>query len=252
MDAVILAAGYGSRLRELSDSKPLARIAGVSLIEIAVRQLAAAGARRVIVVTGHRADLVEAALPAIALDAGVAVEARRIDDWSRPNGHSVIAGARGLPGEYLLVMADHLLSDDVLRPLAAAAGNGAGLTLAIDRAVDGAHVDPDDATWVQTDGDGRIKAIGKTIDAFDAVDCGAFLATAELVPAIEAAIAAGQPGSLSDGVQQLADRGRATTVDIGTGWWLDVDDPRAHAIAEAQVRAALPRVFATAEPRAAA
>jgi hypothetical protein len=33
MDALIIAAGYGSRLRELSDSKPLTPIAGVALIE---------------------------------------------------------------------------------------------------------------------------------------------------------------------------------------------------------------------------
>ena len=38
MDALILAAGYGSRLREVSDSKPLAPIAGVPLLELGVRQ----------------------------------------------------------------------------------------------------------------------------------------------------------------------------------------------------------------------
>ena len=33
-------------------------------------------------------------------------------------------------------------------------------------------------------------------------------------------------------MQRLADAGRAATMDIGEAWWIDVDDPRAHAIAE--------------------
>ena len=45
MDALIIAAGFGSRLREVSDSKPLTPIAGVPLLELGVRQAKAAGAR---------------------------------------------------------------------------------------------------------------------------------------------------------------------------------------------------------------
>jgi 1L-myo-inositol 1-phosphate cytidylyltransferase len=92
---------------------------------------------------------------------------------------------------------------------------------------------------VQTGPDGRIVAIGKTIPVYDAVDCGAFLVTPELPEAIAAAIAAGKGGSLSDGMQVLADRGRAATMEIAGAWWLDVDDPRAHAIAEAEAPAQL-------------
>ena len=55
MDALIIAAGFGSRLRDLSDSKPLTPVAGVPLIELGVRQAHAAGAGRVTVVTGHEA-----------------------------------------------------------------------------------------------------------------------------------------------------------------------------------------------------
>jgi choline kinase len=106
------------------------------------------------------------------------------------------------------------------------------VTLAIDLNIDNPLVDPDDATWVKTDTDGFITAIGKTIPAWDAVDCGAFLATPRLAEAIAAAIAAGKAGSLSDGMQWLSDRHRAATHEIGGAWWMDVDDPRAHALAE--------------------
>ena len=62
MDALIIAAGFGSRLRDISDSKPMTPVAGVPLLELGVRQAKAAGAGRVVVVTGHEADRLEAAL----------------------------------------------------------------------------------------------------------------------------------------------------------------------------------------------
>src|SRR6185369_8508850 len=93
LDAVIIAAGFGSRISALSDSKPLTPIAGVPLIELGVRQLAAAGVTRVVVVTGHEAARVEAFLAGLAARSGLAIETARVGDWSRPNGFSVIAGA---------------------------------------------------------------------------------------------------------------------------------------------------------------
>lgn len=234
MEALIIAAGYGSRLRDISESKPLTPVAGVPLIELGVRQAAAAGATRVVVVTGHEADRVEAVLPGLANLAGVPVIAQRVDDWSKPNGFSVMAGAARIDGDYLLMMADHIFSAGILRDLARAGSGERGVTLAVDRRVTSPLIDPDDATWVATDPCGRIRAIGKTIPQYDAVDCGAFLATPELAQAIAAAVAAGKAGSLSDGMQRLADEGRAGTMDIGEAWWLDVDDPRAHALAEAE------------------
>ncbi|MDE2410802.1 MAG: NTP transferase domain-containing protein [Sphingomonadales bacterium] len=244
MDALIIAAGFGSRLRDLSDSKPLTPISGVPLLELGVRQARAAGAARVVVATGHEADRLEAALPAIAARCGVPVEPARVDDWSKPNGWSVMAGAARISGDYLLMMADHIFADGILPRLASQGGADRGVTLAIDCRIDNPLVDPDDATWVQTGESGFIRAIGKTIPAFDAVDCGAFLATPELAEAIGAAIAAGKAGSLSDGMQALADAGRAATMEIAGAWWLDVDDPRAHALAEEQAPRELAGIYA--------
>ena len=238
MDAVIIAAGYGSRLRDLSDSKPLTPVAGVPLIELGVRQAHAAGARRVTVVTGHEAARVEAFLADLSQRSGIPILTERVLDWSKPNGFSVLAGASRVAQaggrDFLLMMADHIFSAEILHRLARQGGADRGVTLAIDRRVDNPLVDPDDATWVRTDPAGFIRAIGKTISPYDAVDCGAFLCTPELPEAIAEAIAAGAAGSLSDGMQRLADKGRAATMEIAGAWWLDVDDPRAHALAEAQ------------------
>lgn len=244
MDALIIAAGFGSRLRALSDSKPLTPVAGVPLIELGVRQARAAGAGRVVVVTGHEADRLEAFLPGLAARTGVDIVAERVADWSKPNGWSVMAGAARIAGDYLLMMSDHIFSGEILKRLARQGAPDRGVTLAIDRRLDNPLVDPDDATWVATGPDGSIRAIGKAIARYDAVDCGAFLATPELAEAIGAAIAAGCAGSLSEGMQRLADAGRAATMDVGEAWWLDVDDPRAHRLAEIQAPVELPEVYA--------
>ena len=241
MDALIIAAGYGSRLREISDSKPLTPVGGVPLLELGVRQARAAGVERVVVVTGHQAIEIEKFLPTLSARVGISVVSERVLHWSTPNGYSVVAGAARIAkmggGDYLLMMADHIFETGILERLARQGTKSRGVTLAIDRRTDNRLIDPEDATWVKTDADGRIEAIGKSIPHYDAVDCGAFLATPELAVAIQAAIADGKSGSLSDGMQRLADAGRAATMDIGDAWWLDVDDPRAHALAEEQAPA---------------
>jgi 1L-myo-inositol 1-phosphate cytidylyltransferase len=243
MDALIIAAGYGSRLREISESKPLTPVAGVPLLELSVRQAVAAGVTRVVVVTGHQAIEVEKFLPTLSARVGIPVISERVLHWSTPNGYSVIAGAARIEGDYLLLMADHIFEASILQRLAREGTKSRGVTLAIDRRTDNPLVDPADATWVKTDADARIEAIGKNITDYDAVDCGAFLATPELAIAIKAAIAEGMSGSLSDGMQRLADAGRAATMDIGEAWWLDVDDARSHALAEAEAPARLPEIY---------
>lgn len=243
MDALIIAAGFGSRLRDISDSKPLTPVGGIALLELGVRQAKAAGVRRVVVATGHEAGRLEAAFPAIAARCGVEMVAARVGDWSKPNGWSVMAGAARTEGDYLLMMSDHIFGPGILDGLARQGGPDRGVTLAIDRRTASPLVDPDDATWVSTGDKGFIRAIGKTIAAYDAVDCGAFLATPELAQAIGAAIAQGQAGSLSEGMQMLANAGRAATMDVGDAWWLDVDDPRAHALAEQQAPRYLPAIY---------
>lgn len=237
--AIILAAGFGSRLSERAASKPLAQVCGVSLIEIGVCQALAAGVSRVVVVTGHEARAVEREVAVLAERLAADIRSVRLDDWSRPNGWSVLAGAELVGAPFLLMMADHIFGDGLLERLTQQTLIDCDVVLATDRK-DNPLIDPDDATWVALHeggdaGEGaRIARIGKTIEDYHAVDCGAFLANHELAVAILEAIADGNAGSLSEGMQVLADRGRAMAMDIGGLWWIDVDDPRSQDLAEAQ------------------
>ncbi len=222
MQAIILAAGQGTRLRSVSPSKPLTSIAGRPLICRILDNLKAAGVTRPLVVTGYRGDEVAAVVEQWG------AETLHNPDWAQPNGVSVLAAAGRLEAQSLLLMADHLASPGVYATVAASGRPTAGLVLGIDRRLGHPWADESDVTRVATR-QGRIVAIGKALCSYDAHDCGVFLITPELM----AALANVPSPGLSDGVRVLAGQGRAAVVDVSAHDWIDIDDPRALAMAEA-------------------
>jgi 1L-myo-inositol 1-phosphate cytidylyltransferase len=225
----------GTRLRSVSDSKPLTPVGGRVLLHRILDNLAAAGVTRSVVVTGYAGDRVSV----VARAAGA--EVVHNPDWTAPNGVSVLAAAGVLEDRALLVMGDHLASPGLYAAVAGASLADAGLVLGVDRRLGHAWVDEEDVTRVSTrslaGGLDRIVAIGKGITSYDAYDCGVFLITRELMTAM-AGLA--QPGlsmpGLSDGVRMLAAAGRAAVLDVSRHDWIDIDDPRALAAAEVWVR----------------
>ena len=231
MQAIILAAGMGTRLRSVSPSKPLTAIAGRPLLHRILDNLASAGVTRPLVITGYRGDEVGAAAAAWAGPAGQRAESLHNPHWDQPNGVSVLAAAPRLQAQSLLIMADHLASPGAYRTVAASGSADAGLVLGIDRRMGHPWADESDVTRVATR-NGRITAIGKGICTYDAHDCGVFLITAELMAALAPLPAPG----LWDGVWTLEGQGRAHVVDISAHDWIDLADPRALAFAEDWVR----------------
>lgn len=61
MKAVILAAGKGTRMKQLTEAlpKPMLRVQGKPILEHILEGLLAAGLREVFIVTGHRAETIE-------------------------------------------------------------------------------------------------------------------------------------------------------------------------------------------------
>lgn len=232
MQCLIIAAGQGSRLRSRAASKPLATVAGQPLIAHIVRRARAGGATSFLVVTGYAAEPIEAFLSDLARKEGIPVETVRNEDWQRPNGHSVLAAAPRLENQFLLLMSDHLFDPEMLGLLVAEERRLA-LTLGVDYRVDNPLIDLDDATKVQADETGRIVRLGKALTDYNAIDTGLFRAGPALIEALQHVVAHGGQGSLSEGVQILADQQEARVLDIGARWWLDVDDPRALELAEA-------------------
>ncbi len=235
MKCLIVAAGQGTRLRNVAPSKPLAPIKGVALIERVIANAQAAGLTEFVVVTGYEGGRVENFLAGLAARRGVSITCVRNPDFDLANGVSVAAAEAYLGEQFVLIMSDHLFDPSIVVDMVAAGGDAEGVVLAVDRRLKSPLVDPDDVTRVSTDAAGRIKAIGKGLTGHNALDTGIFLASKALIEAIRADRKAGGEASISAGMQRLADSDRAFAFDIGDRFWLDIDDEVAHGEAERAV-----------------
>ena len=189
---VVLASGMGSRLRSKASPKPLVRLGGISLVERALAGAREAGFDEVLVVTGHRADLIDRHVLEVSRRRGIAVTVVRNGRYREGNGLSALAARVGVGCDpFALVMADHVFSPSLLRRLKQASVEPGEVLVAVDtRLGRAAGVDPDDAMKVRI-ADGGIRAIGKQLAVYDAFDVGAFVCGPALFDAVEMAAAAG-------------------------------------------------------------
>lgn len=213
--AVILAAGRSERLQPVTGggSKALVRLAGLALVERAIRTLLRTGLDRIVVVVGFHAGPVAA----VARRASPNVHVVVAEDWEDGNGASLAAAEPFLEEEssFLLVTADHVFSSGALDRLVLA-GEPAVL---VDRDVDPAVWD--EATRVEMAADRRVTRLGKDVES-PVVDCGAFLLEGSVFEAVRKARADGD-ATLSGA---LSAWGELRAVPIASdAWWLDVDTP---------------------------
>jgi 1L-myo-inositol 1-phosphate cytidylyltransferase len=222
----------GLRLRDIAPLKPLAPLLGAPLISRVIDCALAGGATEFVVVTGYEGAKLEKFLYALAAGRGLRLSCVRNPDWRGSNGLSVAAAGPVVGGKFLLLMSDHLFDPEIVRDLLQAGADAPGVVLAVDRRLDSPLVDLEDVTRVDVGEDGRIRRIGKLIGGYNAFDTGVFLASPLLIEAIEAAVAGGGVGSISEGMQRLADQGLAEAFDIGDRFWIDIDDAAAFGRAE--------------------
>lgn len=232
--AVIVAAGIGGRLREGQTApKPLVPVLGVPLIARVMAAAARAGVTRFVVVLGHRADEIRAALDEL-VPPGTALDVVVNERYEEPNGVSLLAAARRLDEPFCLLMSDHVFSPERLtRALEHFQREGRSLLVVEPRE----HFSGDlsDATRVRIR-DGRVAAIGKGLEEYDAIDTGMFvLDPTQVVNALESA---GPSPSISDGMRVLGASGLLDACPLTEGYWQDVDTP-------ADVLAAQERLFAS-------
>jgi len=223
--AVILAAGMGSRLRGETQPlpKPLVRVGGLTLLKRAVLTARKGGINRFVIVVGCEGDRVRAALEGDPELDGIEMVWVDNPDYALSNGVSVLKAAPHIRGEFFLMMADHVVDPSIYATLQREPARG-GLVLAVDRKLT-TIFDMDDATKVVTDDEDRIVAIGKQLTEFDAVDTGVFRCDPALFDALDRVYAERGDTSLSDAVQALAATGKARTADVGEAWWQDCDTP---------------------------
>lgn len=233
---IILAAGFGSRLagtHESTNLKPLTPVAGTPLLIRTLNSLEVAGCTHAVIVVGHGMDTVQTAVQE-RYEGPLSLTFAVNDRYDLQNGVSVLAAEPHVDGEpFLLTMADHVLGDTLMETARHHRAPEHGATLLVDYKLD-TIFDMDDATKVRV-AEGRPEAIGKQLDEYNCVDTGVFVATEGLMEALSAVYAAKGDAALSDGVQRLMGEGRMQTLDIGGGFWQDVDTPEMLAHAEKQL-----------------
>ena len=233
LQAVILAAGKGQRLRPKGYLKPLTPLLGVTLLERVVLACRDAGVSECIVVLGYGKEHVGERLDELAARVGIAVRSVENPHWEEGNGTSALVAQPYVRGPFLLAMCDHVFNPAILHRLVNADSGDAECLLAIDYRIEQVFR-LDDATKVQLT-DGTITAIGKDLQSYAAVDTGLFFCRPESFDALQQARAAGE-GSLSAGWRRLIPRRQFRALDIGEAFWIDVDTPESLRYAERVLR----------------
>lgn len=230
MIGLVLAAGVGRRLAPLTDDLPKAlvpvRDEGMGILDFTIGHFAAAGLRRVAIITGHAAHQIAARTTAWEDAYGLSIELVHNDhalDWN--NAYSLWC-AREHFGEGAL-----LCNGDTLHPLAVQrqllAVSGDAVCLALDR-----HKTlGEEEMKVQLDAGGRLLRISKGLDPASAhgeyigvtlIPRGAAIA---LTAALETTWRRDPQLYYEDAYQELVDTGvDVTSVDIGVTEWTEVDD----------------------------
>ena len=236
---VIIAAGRGRRLSGKGPSKPLVRLLGMPLIERTIRTAARSGLTDFYVVIGYRAEQIRAFLADLGTRMDVRITPVVNPDWEAGNGLSVLRARDFMGEDFVLLMADHVFDPEILSRLRHERLAEVEVRLAVDYGVaTNGRVDVEDVTKVMVEGE-RITGIGKELDSYNSYDTGIFLCSPALFKAIETCRGRGESGSLSAAIRVLAEQGKVGAFDIQGRFWMDVDDERALALAEAELLASL-------------
>jgi CDP-L-myo-inositol myo-inositolphosphotransferase len=226
MKCLIIAAGKGSRLGHIGDSKPLIPVLGIPLIERVIRTALKAGVGDFYVSIGYQADKVRAFLDQLAQRLKIHITLVVNEDWEKENGLSVLKAKGYLCGPFLLLMADHIIDESILVKLKNKKITDGEVLLAVDYYVEAnKSADMNDATKVLVKKN-RITDIGKNIKISNAYDTGIFVCSTAIFSALEKSLENGD-SSLTGGIRVLARRGKVKVFDIGHSFWVDVDDDHA-------------------------
>lgn len=224
-EAVILMAGEGSRLRGANKAflKPFVPVLGRPLISYTLDTLIHAGIKTLNFVVGYESERMITQVKQL-IPSNLSVAFIENCDWQKQNGVSLLTAADRVAGPFLLTMSDHLFDDGLVDRLLDSFDSDF-LNVAVDRKLHSIF-DLDDAMKVQTRGN-RIVDIGKKLRDFDAIDIGLFVCPLEIFDYFERAKSRSGRNdcSLADGVRLMAGDDKVRAIDIGDGWWQDVDTP---------------------------
>jgi len=229
MIGLVLAAGAGRRLRPYTDTLPKALVpvdGDTTIMDISLRNLAAAGLTDVTIVVGYRAEAVEQRKDAFEDKYGVKITLvynDKAEEWN--NAYSLWMARDHFAAGLLMVNGDTVHPVSVEQTLLAQ--RGPSILLAIDNVKKLAE----EEMKTVFDADGQLTKITKLMEPADAF--GEYIGATVIEPSAAAGLADAlrttwehDPNRYyEDGFQEYADRGgevRAAT--IGQVSWVEVDN----------------------------
>jgi choline kinase len=232
---MILAAGAARRLRPETDQLPktLLPVAGeTTILDIALRNLAAVGLSDVVIVVGHAAAAIAERAASLERSYGVTLELVHNDralEWN--NAYSLWLAREHFGTGVMLVNGDTVHPVTVEKSLLAAKESDRKSPADLIIAVDNVKRLAEEEMKVVIDSRGLLARINKKLDPARAYGeyIGATLieapAAAQLASALEATWRRDPGLYYEDGYQELADRGGEIAVaPIGAVDWVEVDD----------------------------
>ncbi|MEE9190038.1 MAG: sugar phosphate nucleotidyltransferase [Candidatus Neomarinimicrobiota bacterium] len=227
MKLVIIAAGQGSRLRQITGeiNKTLMTIGSMSIMEHLLANASYCGITEVVIVIGYRHQAIKQFLESLRND--IPIQTVYNPAWKQPNGISVSAAREAIAhgDDFLISMSDHIYEPALLENVVESPMGNYVANVGLDFDIDNIF-DIDDGMKVSVDpaAPTTITAMSKTLHKYDAIDCGVFKCRYEFFDYLAQAANAGN-GSLSDACNELMEQHKMGGVDIGDSFWLDIDTP---------------------------
>ncbi len=222
--AVILAAGMGTRIRATGEQgpKPLVKVGGLTLLKRAILTAAKVGVEKFIIVVGYEAELVKSAITQDSELSKFEFHWAMNDQYELKNGVSVLKAKTFVDGEFFLAMSDHIVDWQIYQKLSQADMKG-DLNLAVDTRLTEIF-DMDDATKVKVGPNQEILGIAKDLKEYDVIDTGVFRCKPALFDVLNLCYEKNGNVSLSEAITEMSKDQKAYVVDIEKSWWQDVDD----------------------------
>ncbi|WP_067606970.1 phosphocholine cytidylyltransferase family protein [Nocardiopsis listeri] len=229
MLGMVLAAGAGRRLRPYTDTLPKALVpvdGETTIMDISLRNLAAAGLTDVVIVVGYRAEAVEERKAALEERHGVKLTLSyndKAEEWN--NAYSLWTAREFFSEGVLLVNGDTVHPVSVEETLLAA--RGPELLLAVDNVKSLAE----EEMKVTLDDEGHLQNITKLMDP--ATAAGEYIGATLIEGSLDSRLADALKATwerdpqlyYEDGYQELVRRGEKIAVaPIGKVDWVEVDD----------------------------
>lgn len=221
MQGIVLAAGKGTRLRPLTETKPkpLVEVGGKPLLSHSLKRLVSMGVDEIVVVVGYRRDRVQSYFGPSYRNVPLTYVTQ---EKQLGTGHAVLAAESAVDGTFLVINGDQIVDSRIVRDaLEAHDSDDASATVAL---LQRSSVEGYGGVLVE---DGEITAIVEDPrdDRDYLLNAGIYVLEPTVFDGIRAAKPRAGEHLLVDGLSELIESGEVVRGVVSEGIWVDATYP---------------------------